>query len=387
MSKARILANLISDNAELADGQISVAEVVGAAPLANPTFTGTLTAPNVSLVGVLPTSDFGAMLLSVAVGNPTDPVAVGTWFESTASDGFKYGDLDKSGSLSAYDGSLVNQLSAGVAAEAVTARWTNIIVPSLVTQSWYADLVANGTLGAGGTLDLTNGWTIEQEAGNLHISKDDVTKLDLASDGALQNPVATNIDLTAIAKDIEDTAVDVFVYDTSLDSDSGAWRKRTQATSWYNETLNTATRGSRKEFPAVAVIVAESTQVTIYDGDDPDLPMWMVFNRAGDSYFISSSQTVTSIAMQNGLFIFGTSTTGTREINFVSDLADIRRHAATATHKRLTQPIVGRNSNVAIGAILSANYLVSGNVNDVAMTVLPNAPIDAATGLPVPTMA
>ena len=40
MSKARILANLISDNAELADGQISVAEVVGAAPLASPTFTG-----------------------------------------------------------------------------------------------------------------------------------------------------------------------------------------------------------------------------------------------------------------------------------------------------------------------------------------------------------
>ena len=40
MTKARILANLISDNAELADGQISVAEVVGAAPLANPTFTG-----------------------------------------------------------------------------------------------------------------------------------------------------------------------------------------------------------------------------------------------------------------------------------------------------------------------------------------------------------
>ena len=44
MTKARTLANLISDNAELADGQISVAEVVGAAPSANPTFTG-----NVSL--------------------------------------------------------------------------------------------------------------------------------------------------------------------------------------------------------------------------------------------------------------------------------------------------------------------------------------------------
>jgi hypothetical protein len=68
---------------------------------------------------------------------------------------------------------------------------------------------------------------------------------------------AESLDLTAIDKSITDTAVDVFVYDTRKDSDGGAWRKRTQATSWYNETLNTSTRGSRKEFPAVAVIVAE----------------------------------------------------------------------------------------------------------------------------------
>ena len=48
MSKARTLANLISDNAELADGQISVAEVVGAAPTANPTFTGVVGATTIS---------------------------------------------------------------------------------------------------------------------------------------------------------------------------------------------------------------------------------------------------------------------------------------------------------------------------------------------------
>ena len=47
MSKARTLANLISDNAELADGQISVAEVVGAAPTASPTFTGTVNATTI----------------------------------------------------------------------------------------------------------------------------------------------------------------------------------------------------------------------------------------------------------------------------------------------------------------------------------------------------
>ena len=63
--------------------------------------------------------------------------------------------------------------------------------------------------------------------------------------------------LSAIDAVIPNTAVDVFVYDTSKDSDGGAWRKRTQHTSWYNERRNTTTRGSRKEFPAVAVIVME----------------------------------------------------------------------------------------------------------------------------------
>ena len=42
MSKARTLADFISDGSEFADGTISVAEVSGAAPLASPTFTGTV---------------------------------------------------------------------------------------------------------------------------------------------------------------------------------------------------------------------------------------------------------------------------------------------------------------------------------------------------------
>ena len=58
--------------------------------------------------------------------------------------------------------------------------------------------------------------------------------------------VTGTLDLSDIDSSISDTAVDVFVYDTRKDSDGGAWRKRTQHTSWYNETLNTSTRGSRR---------------------------------------------------------------------------------------------------------------------------------------------
>ena len=115
--------------------------------------------------------------------------------------------------------------------------------------------------------------------GKVALNYDGSNRLETTTTGAtVTGTLVSDLDLTAISSSISDTAVDVFVYDTRKDSDGGAWRKRTKHTSWYNETLNTSTRGSRKEFPAVAVIVAESNQVTIYDGDDPDLPMWMVFN-------------------------------------------------------------------------------------------------------------
>ncbi|NKX40576.1 hypothetical protein HGG71_03735 [Rhodobacteraceae bacterium R_SAG2] len=83
--------------------------------------------------------------------------------------------------------------------------------------------------------------------------------------------------ISAILAEKALTAVDVFVYDTSLDSDGGVWRKRCQHTSWSNEPLNTATRGARREFPAVAVVVTETNRVTIFDGNDPNLPMWIPF--------------------------------------------------------------------------------------------------------------
>ena len=87
--------------------------------------------------------------------------------------------------------------------------------------------------------------------------------------------------ISAIKAKISQSANRIFVYDTRKDSDGGAWRKRCSRTSWYNETLGTAQRGVRKEFPSVAIISfddATPDSVTIYDGDDPNLPMWMVFN-------------------------------------------------------------------------------------------------------------
>ena len=196
-----------------------------------------------------------------------------------------------------------------------------------------------------------------------------------------------------IDKDIADTAVDVFVYDTSRDSDGGAWRKRTQHTSWYNETLGTATRGTRKEFPAVAVLVLSANKLTIYDGDDPDLPMWMeVYQYVGGgnsgttTNWHGGSGTFSGVAAINGIIICGT--TGTRNLHFVNDRFSLFYSPSSGNY---TQRGGISNRNVAYTNWGPSDQyyaqLVNTTVNDVAMTVLPTAPIDPDTGLPIPTIA
>jgi len=186
--------------------------------------------------------------------------------------------------------------------------------------------------------------------------------------------------LAEIAASKADTAVDVFVYDTSKDSDGGAWRHRTQHTSWYNETLNTATRGSRREFPAVAVIVAESDKVTIYDGDDPSLPMWMVFNTTG----IFSGSDYNSCAALNGILVCGEgSGFGSPFCNFIADFGLSQLNSFTVLAR--TGSIVDRNlsgtANPNVG-YTGVGTIVNNTVNDVAMTVLPDSSLDLATQLP-----
>jgi hypothetical protein len=200
----------------------------------------------------------------------------------------------------------------------------------------------------------------------------------------------SKLDLNPIYKEITATAVDVFVYDTRKDSDGGAWRKRTQHTSWYNETLNTATRGSRREFPAVAVIVITASTLTIYDGDDASLPMWMAFNTTDGSMLRSGG--LTSVFMLNGeMWVGHSSGSGLHVINFIKDFA--RWITASSSYggifKKgfiLYRNDAGANYDNNIGGASSITIAGSA-IADVTMVVLPNAPIDSATSLPVPTIA
>ena len=214
--------------------------------------------------------------------------------------------------------------------------------------------------------------------------------------------------LPAISKSISvNNVVDIFVYDTSKDSDGGAWRNRTQHTSWYNETLNTATRGSRKEFPAVAIIVitgngenwSSTNKVTIYDGDDPDMPMWMVFAGIYDVKDMLGRRGIKALTMLDGMLCMASNDRGNPggyvpfiRMSFVADVVKHTNSFGTYTFdkgigERETSPYLSTGQNDATRWIASEGSIVQETCNDVAITALPDAPIDAETGLPVPTIA
>ena len=206
--------------------------------------------------------------------------------------------------------------------------------------------------------------------------------------------------LTAIAESKAVTAEDVFVYDTSKDSDGGAWRNRTQGTSWYNEALNTSTRGATKKFPAVAVIVAEEDIVTVYDADNPNMPMWMVFtgatNGLSDSGYLyaDGNRDVTSIVARDGVMYVGTKQVGGVGVgmhswHFIQDTAFNRTSSSLRQHALVMAQRNSSVNNANQGYVIDndGQPIVHNTVNDIAVTVLPNAPIDPDTGLPVPTIA
>ena len=179
----------------------------------------------------------------------------------------------------------------------------------------------------------------------------------------------------------------LFVYDTRKDSDGGAWRKRTSHTSWYNESPS-ATRGARKDFPSVAIIAfddATPDSVTIYDGDDPNLSMWMVFNSVYTSANYGGLINILS-AGSGGIFALNGTIVGGR--SFVSLIDDnLGGYWWTdGFYKNCGEGIVNRNNLYAHNKHNSVAIL-SGTIYDVAMTVLPDAPIDTGTGLPTPTIA
>jgi hypothetical protein len=321
-------------------------------------------------------------------------------------DNVKVGDIDSVG-VSTFTTTGVGTVTIGIGTTALlvegNARVTGILTVGNSSITIDGDtnkisigdettFIQNGAIGIGTTnfeghsLNVTGTTNI---TGNTTIGGD-------ATVGG--NISLKSLDYAGISSTISDTATDIFVYDTSKDSDGGAWRYKTQRTSWYNESLNTSTRGSRREFPAVAVIVAETGKVTIYDGDDPDLPMWMVFEtgstNAPNGNMISAANAGcdnTAVSALNGILCVTIGVVqqgGLHTIKFISEENRFYREGPSSFTASLYKGnIAERNDAKGHSGDDDTLAIVNQIVNDVAMTVLPNAPIDSATGLPVPTIA
>ncbi len=177
---------------------------------------------------------------------------------------------------------------------------------------------------------------------------------------------------------------DVFIYDTRLDSDGGAWTGRCSSTSWFQETLNTATRGAKRAFPKVALLVLQNTTLTIYDAlelDGSSVPrMWMVFS-PGSNNMIRGSTGFISVHARNGRIYRGQAPVSTSfvAIDFIEDIA-------LGNNGTCKETIALRNA--AAPAFLArysgANPQTTG-CNSIDTIILPGAPLNRL-GLPVPTV-
>ena len=210
------------------------------------------------------------------------------------------------------------------------------------------------------------------------------------------------------------------IYRTELDSDGGAWVDRMQHTSWMNEPLNGAWRGALASEAAARAIsgaatgdyyqlttdgkfyklnagagvtevfrgnkakcsrlplaVAAAGNVSLYDPTEPGRPMWGRWDFAAGTF-----GTITSVAALNGKVLVGT-TLGLITLDFAKDEGRFQQAAADRSFRLIDR---ASGSQVLLARPAQA-FIVNNTVNAVAMTVLPDAVFDVATGLQTPTIS
>lgn len=176
--------------------------------------------------------------------------------------------------------------------------------------------------------------------------------------------------------------VDIFIYDTKKDTIPDTWRYNSLM-SWYSEP-SSVTRGTKKEFPEVAVLIATTTKLYIFDYETGSL--WMQFNSGNNgtsgSAMIGYSNN-SSVFANNGK-VWVTKEKGTSghidvlaSIDFSNDVSRIFTIVAYyATYPAMTgkkYQIANRNLTTTFdGTVLASisglnTYKISGSGNYVAV--------------------
>jgi len=148
-------------------------------------------------------------------------------------------------------------------------------------------------------------------------------------------------------------------------------------------------RGNVREFPEQVGIFVEAARVVIYDLTQVGCPMWMVCKGVVGALGWIYGTTISTAFAINGILYVGTSDSN-GALSIFEFLTDTMRSIVHITGADAYSVGISRR-NVASAAtpdgLRKTIALVSRLINDVTATVLDNAPIDPATGLPVPTVA
>lgn len=157
-------------------------------------------------------------------------------------------------------------------------------------------------------------------------------------------------------------------------------------------------RGNTAKFPRLAAIVAESNSLTIYDLTQPGRPMWMRFVTNGafnggafgfGHLGADGNAPISSIAALNGKICATQNVTGNAEgvriVDFITDVVDRISDSARGNTWRFNGNIAQRNQQL-LGRFQSSVGIINLSANAVSMTVMPDAPIDPFTSLPIPTI-
>lgn len=138
-------------------------------------------------------------------------------------------------------------------------------------------------------------------------------------------------------------------------------------------------RAGREDYPTNALITAEAARVIIWDLDGAQPSMWMTFTGSG-----IFGTAITSISILDAILCVGTTGSGFKYVNFIADHAFT--HQTAVTYRHINIPAI-RNATPA-GSYWATSLPVIANINcnDVAITILPDAPLDEY-GMPVPNIA
>ncbi|MEI6462546.1 MAG: LamG-like jellyroll fold domain-containing protein, partial [bacterium] len=188
----------------------------------------------------------------------------------------------------------------------------------------------------------------------------------------------SNINFTTSQVDADGNALvgsnnikDVFFYDTTKDSDGGAWRNSvsSQSKSWYTEAFST-TRGKKKEFPEKAYIISEGSGASIYVDiiDAIENKLWMRFI-PGAGYYLENPSFVNSVQALNGVLFIGASDASNGYLAAIDYKNEYGDYTNTTNSRRHAGNISQRNSSTALNALNSV-ALINRAVNDVSVQVI-----------------